>query len=337
MTNKIGSILIIGTQRSGSNLLRIMLNQLTSIEAPHPPHLLFVFSPLLPQYGELKEEANFMRLIDDVASFVEANPVKWGNMDFDRKKIRQHCNGNSLVQIFKAIYEVKAERKAADYWCCKSMANLYFASSIEEEGLLPFYIHLVRDGRDVAASFKRAIVGEKHIYHIAKQWQNEQAIATNVIKDYGKDRSAILLYEEFIEDPEKALTPILKLLGLKWDSSILNYFNSDEAKNTASAGEMWKNVVRPVDNTNKQHYSEKLTGEDIEIFERITGKTLIQFGYDTHYPLNDTPFTPEEIKAFDHENDLLKTQARTLLVKDAKSRVPQETVLAEIKKRLLKS
>ncbi len=32
-------IFMIGTQRSGSNLLRLMLNQLPEIAAPHPPSL----------------------------------------------------------------------------------------------------------------------------------------------------------------------------------------------------------------------------------------------------------------------------------------------------------
>ncbi len=333
MANKIGSILIIGTQRSGSNLLRIMLNQLNEIEAPHPPHILLTFSPLLHLYGDLTTESNFRLLIDDVANFVEANPVKWSHMEFDREMIRSRCKTNSLVQIFKAIYEIKAEFKGASHWCCKSMANLYFADAIEAEGLDPFYLHLVRDGRDVAASFKRAIVGDKHIYHLAKQWHNEQAIATSVLKNFGKDRSAVLLYEQFIDNPEKSLSPILAKLGMKWDNSILNYFTSDEAKNTAAAGEMWKNVVRPVDNTNKLHYSEKLTPMEIEIFERIAGETLLQFGYETHYAWNATRFTEAEIHAFDHENDLLKNQARTLLVKDATARIPQEKVLTAIKSR----
>src|SRR5205085_1209944 len=161
---KSNPILIIGTQRSGSNLLRIMLNQLKEIEAPHPPHLLQIFFPLLPLYGSLEKDLNFKTLIEDICRFAEVNPVKWTRMDFNREEIFNRCNKRSLTSIFKAIYEIKAEIKHAQYWCCKSMANLYYIPQIESEDIHPFYIHLIRDGRDVAASFKRAIVGEKHIY-----------------------------------------------------------------------------------------------------------------------------------------------------------------------------
>ena len=54
---------MIGTQRSGSNLLRLMINQTPSIAAPHPPHILERFNPLLPAYGDLSIESNFLRLI----------------------------------------------------------------------------------------------------------------------------------------------------------------------------------------------------------------------------------------------------------------------------------
>jgi hypothetical protein len=47
-------IQFIGTQRSGSNLLRVMLNQLPEISAPHPPHILKTFFPLLPLYGNIE-------------------------------------------------------------------------------------------------------------------------------------------------------------------------------------------------------------------------------------------------------------------------------------------
>lgn len=333
MTKAIIPILIIGTQRSGSNLLRIMLNQLKEIEAPHPPHILQVFSPLLPVYGNLQDKSNFKKLIDDVYRYTEVNPVKWRNMNFHRSRAFNCCKKKSLIEIFKVLYEMKAEIKGADFWCCKSMANLYYIPQIESENIHPFYIHLIRDGRDVAASFKRTVVGEEHIYFIAQQWKKDQEFAAEMVKKFGANRSTSLYYERFIDDPEKALTLILEKLGLKWNTDILNYFTSEEAKSTAAAGEMWKNVARPVDSTNKKHYSENLSKDEIEIFERIAGSTLLEFGYETENGLNNSPFDSAEIKYFKTENEKMKKRIRELLIKDVAVRIPQEKIIAEIKAR----
>ena len=101
-------IFMIGTQRSGSNLLRLMINQAPDIAAPHPPHILERFAPLLPIYGDLAQERNFVRLVDDVVRMVEVNPVPWG-VTFDRADIRRRCRDNSSCSR-RAIHRPWAAR-----------------------------------------------------------------------------------------------------------------------------------------------------------------------------------------------------------------------------------
>jgi hypothetical protein len=101
---KYKAIQIIGTQRSGSNLLRLMLNQLDEIVAPHPPHILITFIPLLPVYGELDDAQNFRNLIIDVIRLVKANPVPWSGIDLNEEKVFNLCENNSLIELFRAIH-----------------------------------------------------------------------------------------------------------------------------------------------------------------------------------------------------------------------------------------
>ena len=56
------NIFMIGTQRSGSNLLRLMLNEPARIAAPHPPHILQRLMPLVPNYGDLEKRENFRQI-----------------------------------------------------------------------------------------------------------------------------------------------------------------------------------------------------------------------------------------------------------------------------------
>ena len=117
------SVFMIGIQRSGSNLLRLMLNQLPDIAAPHPPHILQRMMPLLPGYGNLQAKENFMLLVDDVCRLVEHNPVLWEGVVFDREKVAQRCREHSLVAVFGAVYDMMVETKGAKTWCCKSLAR----------------------------------------------------------------------------------------------------------------------------------------------------------------------------------------------------------------------
>ena len=134
---RIKPVQIIGTQRSGSNLLRLMLNQINGVFAPHPPHILSVFHPLLPAYGDLSIQDNFKTLIDDVCSLVELNPVPWENARLNRGEIFETSEKGSLVEIFKNIYESSARRNNANVWICKSMQNVRHIPRFLKIGLIP--------------------------------------------------------------------------------------------------------------------------------------------------------------------------------------------------------
>ena len=59
---------MIGCQRSGSNWLRTMLGEREDLIAPHPPHIMRDFSPLLGKYGDLNKQPNLK--VGEVVSVV---------------------------------------------------------------------------------------------------------------------------------------------------------------------------------------------------------------------------------------------------------------------------
>ena len=97
-------VFMIGTQRSGSNLLRLMLNQLKDIASPHPPHVLERMFPLMDGYGDLQQDKNFKILVDDVCRLVELNPVEWSGSSLNRKEVASRSTKKKLnVSIWRCI------------------------------------------------------------------------------------------------------------------------------------------------------------------------------------------------------------------------------------------
>ena len=330
------SIQIIGTQRSGSNLLRLMLNQVPEIAAPHPPHILLTFLPLLSGYGPLSERENFLLLAQDICDFVNANPVPWDVGDIEASSVAAQFANNDLTDLYRAIYELYAEWHGATIWCNKSMANLYYIPELEHKGIKPVYIHLVRDGRDAAVSFRNAIVGEKHIYHLAHQWKKDQETAEKYVMGYAPERYILISYEDLIHDAEGTMRKLLGRLGLHFKSEVLDYYQTEEAKHTAEAGKMWDNVTRPVMTQNSNKFSSKLSKEDLRIFESIAGDTLEHFGYKPSIDMSEriSSFSPDEIAEFDALNQKMKEQSlRTLDPEGTRKRLAQQGIIQAIKAR----
>lgn len=332
---KFTAVQMIGTQRSGSNLLRLMLDQLKEVSAPHPPHILERFIPLLPAYGDLSVPENFSLLVHDVCSLVAYNPVQWKHISLKQREIIDRCNEPSLTEIVRVIYEMNAESKGANIWMCKSLTNIHCAHLLEEN-IKPLYIFLYRDGRDVACSFKQAIVGEKHVYHIAKQWLQEQELCIALKQQLGNERVISVCYEDLIKTPEEELKRICAFIGAEYNSSCLGYYHSTEAKNTASSGKMWQNVERSIIADNFNNYRKQLSNTDIFLFEAAAFKTLQKLGYKTDFIWDkDIIFSNDEVRIFDKQNGLLKQQAKQQqLPEDAEKRMLQEALLNSIRKRL---
>jgi hypothetical protein len=325
-------IQIIGTQRSGSNLLRVILDQSDQIASPHPPHILVTFVPLLELYGFLTEE-KYKLLINDVVNYVRANPVPWDGVELDVDWIFENSKTYSLFEINRLVYETAASAKKAKYWCCKSMANVHYAADLEKHSPNLKYIYLYRDGRDVALSFKKAIVGEKHIYHLAKQWFKDQSACIELSKRISKDRFFSLNYEELIARPAEVIQDLCQFLAIDYSENMLDFHNSKESQATASAGEMWENLAKPIIKDNTGKFRKELSVEEINIFECINHQTLTELGYVLDCPENkDKLISAEEIEGYNLENNLLK---KNILLNarqsDLDNRGPQLEILKNIK------
>lgn len=332
-------IFMIGTQRSGSNLLRLMVNQAPSIAAPHPPHLMERFAPLLPAYGDLQDESSFQRLVDDVVRLVELNPVSWG-VAFDRADIRRRCRDNSLVAIFGSVMDRMAEAGGKPDWMCKSLANVHFLPEIERYfGADARYLYLYRDGRDVCLSFLKAVVGEKTAYHVARQWNAEQQLALECGRRVPSSQYLALSYEELTRNPESTLQLLCRWLGIEFNPSMLDFHSSEEAHKTAASGKLWENVRKPVMASNTKKWLKGMSLDQVIDFESVAGPSLAELGYDLEVvgrAFDARVYDADATAVLDAENARLKAAVKQELPPaDAAARKPQEDLLAAIRARLV--
>ncbi len=313
-----------------------MLNQLPEISAPHPPHILKTFFPLIPRYGDLNDDVNFRSLVIDVCEWVNRNPVPWQGISFEADRIMAGCTQRNLVEIFRRIYELKAIEEGATYWCCKSMESVYHIKEIEEAGVHPYYLFIYRDGRDVALSFLKAIVGPKHVYHLGKKWNLEQELSLRVKDIVSPGRFIEVKYEELLAHPRLVLKGICEKLGVTYNESMMDYFHSEESLNTATSGQMWKNVAKPILSNNHHKYLKELSMEQIRIFEGVAHPMLTALGYPLLTDISQVKLTEADIAQFEQEN--AKGVADALSKADPLDRLkrePQESLLRQIENRVL--
>lgn len=323
------AIFMIGTQRSGSNLLRLMLNQLPEIAAPHPPHILQRMTPLVSAYGDLQKDNHFQSLVDDVCRLVELNPVPWQGVEFDRDEITRLAHSRSLMGVFEAIYDQAAQTQGAASWCCKSLANIKFLPAIEAHFRNARYIYLYRDGRDVAVSFRKAIVGEKHYFHIARDWAQTQRLALTMEAHIDPDRFFRVKYEDMVEEPEATMMRLCEFLDAEYRPDMLNFHETDEAHRAAQSSDLWGNVTQPIMKSNTGKFRTEASEEDVRIFESVAGDVLDKLSYRRSivFQGKEEHYRADQVKLFDIENEALKQKALSLSDNDDRDRRDRQTGL----------
>jgi hypothetical protein len=330
---------MIGTQRSGSNLLRLMLNQLPEVAAPHPPHILQRLMPMVSGYGDLADNACFLRLVEDVCQLVELNPVPWDGVTLDRQDVARRCSERSLAAVFGAVYDVMAAVRGATTWCCKSLANISYLNEIEQyfrDGAR--YVYLYRDGRDVAVSFRKAVVGEKHFYHIAREWGGTQRLALGLRERIGPERFFGVRYEDITSSPERTMRALCNFLGYRYTPSMLNFHQTEEARKAAGSSELWGNVVNPVMSDNSRKFLREATRDDIRVFELVAGDVLDALGYERSVTRKGETavFSEGEVRQFDLDNRRIKDEVLSKVdPEDLKRRDQQAGLIQQIRQRQL--
>jgi len=278
-------IFIIGTERSGTNLLRLILNSHSNISVPHPPHIMKYFHPIEHLYGNLNIDKNFKKLIDDVCRLVDLHTYPW-EIKPNRKQVFNNVTDKKLLNIYFEINNQYLKYAGKKRWVCKSTFMIDYVADILKHFPDARFIYMVRDGRDVAVSSKSSIFNDYHIYYTAKRWSNEQQLGLSWMKRLKPEQIMMLKYEDLLNDPVKEVHKICSFLNETYEEVMIKYHNSAEAKKSGSLSISWGNTSKPVMVGNKGKYLYNLSKKEIKIFEAIAFEELKALGYELKNPIS---------------------------------------------------
>lgn len=272
-------LFIIGTERSGSNLLRLILNQHPSIAMPHPPHILKELMPLEPLYGNLNVDSNFRKLVDDAVRLVELHFSPW-DVAIDKDAVLAEAIGRDVYGVKAAIYDQYRRAKGKRRWGCKSTFVIRYVDRVMRHHPDSKFIHLVRDGRDVAVSAKRSVFNHFHPHYVGRLWSEQQRTAVALARRLEPERMITVRYEDLLEDPGNTVRRVCRFIEEDYGDSLLDYCGSEEALSLASQSRSWENCARPVIRGNRRKYRQESSAGEIRAFELQAFEELRHFGYE---------------------------------------------------------
>ncbi|MSQ00915.1 MAG: sulfotransferase [Myxococcales bacterium] len=278
-------LFIIGTERSGSNLLRLILDAHSNIVVPHPPHVMRYFGPLEARYGDLAEPARFGALVDDVLALVAAHIHPWAWLPAAAAVVAA-APDRSLFGVYLALHELLRVHTGKARWGCKSTFMVDHVERIRRACPDARFLWLYRDARDVAASARESVFSAFAPAFSARLWADQQALALAAEPGGGMLR---VPYESLVAEPDVQVRRICAFLGEEFEPAMLRWFEGEEATISASLSESWKHTATPMQMSRLARYRKDLTPEDLAAVEEIAGPMLVALGYTLDLPRRPPP------------------------------------------------
>ena len=159
---------VVSAPRSGSTLLRLMLDAHPRLAVPPPGWLFDMVYPYLFSYGDLRQPANLLALAEDIL----ATPTvgKWPGKPTAQALI-EAASAPTFADVYAAQHRLYAKSEGKARWGEKTPRNGFWMDEIR--ALFPDvqFIHIVRDGRDQAIDISDSMLLPYSVYTGASLWQ----------------------------------------------------------------------------------------------------------------------------------------------------------------------
>jgi hypothetical protein len=202
------------------------------------------------------------------------------------QKIEDYSQLNSLIYYF---YSLK-NKKEISFWGDKNSLWVEKLNEIKKYYPKAFYIHIIRDGRDVACSYKQlnskninsqyAPKLANQIEEIAVNWQENVECIADLFNSLDSKKTIQIKYEDLVRTPRATLQKVLNLMELDVTENQIQYYLKDKKDIEPEEFFGWKEkLTQPPDVTNIGKYEKELTKSEIDTFNRLANKNLTKYGY----------------------------------------------------------
>jgi hypothetical protein len=255
---------IIGVPRSGTTLLHFMLDAHPTLAIP-------------PETGFLARPLSWLRVLparEALFRTVTRLPFKsgaWQDFGLDAREFREELRKIepfSLSEGFRAFYRLYARKQNKLRYGDKTPLYCEHVAAIEK--LLPeaHFIHIIRDGRDVALSLRpMPFAPAQDMKTLALYWRR---LIQNGRQSGRHCRAYMeIRYEQLVRDPASVLVPICGFLHLDFDPVMLRYWER-VAERLKEHGSRSRLDGRLLLTREQRLFQQRLTTEPPQL-ERVSG------------------------------------------------------------------
>jgi len=273
-------VFVVGCGRSGTTLLRLMLDAHPDLAIPPESHFLSRFGHNLGRYGSAGH-VDAERLASDIVRTKTFQA--WGVSGAEVMPRVHALTAPTFAGVVDAVYMVYADAHGATRWGDKTpryvldipLFDLLFPGSR--------FVHIIRDGRDVATSLRTVRFGPNEPMSAAAFWERRVRAGRRDGGALGAARYHEVRYERLVEDAEGELRAICSFLELPWNPAVLDYPERVAQALPDDRRSQHRHEDRPP-TKGLRDWRTEMPVADVAAFEAVAGDLLDELGYERGAP-----------------------------------------------------
>jgi hypothetical protein len=267
---------IVGCGRSGTTLLRSMFDSHPDMAIPAETYFVVRMGHARRRY---EVDSTFLthRFVDDLT-----RTGGFKRMGIAEEAVRTRLATSqppTYAQAIRDVYALYASLQGKVRYGDKTpnyLLQLPFLSELLPEAR---FIHIVRDGRDVA----QALVDggwTRRIEDAALQWELQTKRGRRAGSRLGPSRYLEVRYEELVGDPVRTLRSLCPFVDLGFDRNMLRYQQSAARWASASRDPTRHRSILRDPTRGLRDWRTQMSRSDLSIVERLVGDLLLELGYE---------------------------------------------------------
>lgn len=259
-------LFIVGAPRSGTTLLRDLLRSHPRLTFPNESHFI---PPAWDIWGEVRGPEDATRL---GGSLLKHPAVKRWTLPDEPILFEEDP---TFAGVVSALYVAQARMAGKPRWGDKTpqyVLRLPLLGMLFKEAQ---FVHIIRDGRDVARSWVRHPLGAANIIEAALTWRTCVQAGRRDGPLLGAARYREIRYEVLLDDPEGTLRALLAWAGEDYSPRVLTRASCPPGRRVSSVD--GREIV-PAD---AAKWRTEMPRHDRRTFEGVAGDLLEILGYET--------------------------------------------------------
>ena len=272
-------VFIVGVGRSGTTILRLMLNAHPHLAIPYESNFLDKFAERCSANNGSICHLGWHELASELLGHDALH--KWDYCPTLEQLLERIDEGQavSVAEAVRHLYTAYAEHHGKRRWGDKSS---YIDGIPTIARLFPDcqFIHIVRDGRDVANSVLKLDWGPRDLLEAASWWADHVWLCRRLGTLLGPERYCEVKYEELVENPKTELSRLCDFLGEEFSPAMLEYHTSTSTYIPNETRDLHRNTDKPPMTSRCYAWKSKLSAAQVSAFHRYAGRILDELGYE---------------------------------------------------------